>query len=119
MAAVISAMLSFNSCNAEMGIFNETTCKANLTCYYAGGLPSASSHQVYELDKRLSDKQIEDIFFELCSVVQPGFTTAVLELNFYDWMDNYKYTSVYDFWWETTNPNSGDGYYAWDERMEK
>ncbi len=91
---------------------------AILTCIYAGGLPSVSSQQTYDINRPLRDKDIEDIFYELCSVVSPGFTSAVLELNYYDWMGNYRYTNVYDFWWETTDPHSGDGYYAWDERME-
>ncbi len=118
MAAGIIALLSFGSCEMIHSDFDENTCEANLTCYYAGGLPSASARQTYEVDRRLTDKEIEEIFFELCSMVQPGFTDAVLELNFYDWMGDYRFTEVYDFWWESTNPGSGDGYYAWDERME-
>ncbi len=51
-------------------------------------------------------------------MVQAGFTDAVLEINFHDWMGNYTHTAVYDFWWKTTDVISGDGYYAWDERLE-
>ncbi len=118
MTAGILALLSFNSCEVINDEFDENSCDAYLTCFYAGGLPSASAQKTYELSGRLSDKDIEEIFYELCSMVQPGFTDAVLELNFYDWMDNYDYTVVYDFWWETENHLNGDGYYAWDERLD-
>ncbi len=118
MTAGILILLSFNSCEMIHNEFDASSCDANLTCLYAGGLPSASVHQTYELDGPLRDDDIEDIFFDLCSMVQAGFTDAVLEINFYDWMDNYTHTSVYDFWWETTDFISGDGYYAWDDRLE-
>ncbi len=117
MTAGIIALLSFNSCEV-IGEFDATGCEAYLTCFYAGGLPSASSQKSYEIDGQLKDRDIEDIFYELCSTVQPGFTSAILEIDFYDWMDNYEHTAVYDFWWETTDPVNGDGYYAWDERMD-
>ena len=118
MTAGIIALLSFNSCEAISSEFDQTSCTAYLTCYYAGGLPSARSNQTYEIDGPLRDKDIEDIFHDLCGVVQPGFISAILEIDFYDWMDNYDYTEAYDFWWETTDTASGDGYYAWDKRQE-
>ncbi len=118
MTAGILSLLSLNSCDVMYGEFDASSCDAYLTCVYAGGLPSASARQTYDLDGPLRDRDIEDIFYELCSMVQPGFTNAVLEIDFYDWMDNYTYTSVYDFWWESTDFISGDGYYAWDERLE-
>ncbi len=117
-AAGILALLSFNSCEALSSDFDASSCDAYLTCFYAGGLPSASSQKTFELDGKLKDDDIEEIFYELCSSVQPGFTDAVLELNFYDWMGNYSHTRVYDFWWEITDMYDGDGYYAWDERID-
>ncbi len=118
MTAGLIALLSLNSCDVMYGEFDATSCDANLTCFYAGGLPSSSAYQQYGLDGPLRDRDIEDIFYELSSMVQAGFTHAVLEINFYDWMDNYTHTAVYDFWWETTDSISGDGYYAWDEKLE-
>ncbi len=116
--AGILALLSLNSCDVLHGEFDATSCDANLTCHYAGGLPSSSASQTYGLDGPLRDSDIEDIFDELTEVVIPGFTDAVLEIHFYDWMNNYTHTAVYDFWWETTDAISGDGFYAWDERLE-
>lgn len=118
LTAGLIALLSLNSCEVMHGEFDQTSCDAYLTCFYAGGMPSASSQQTYEIERYLSDRDIEDIFYELSSMVQPGFISAVLEIDYYDWMDNYDYTEVYDFWWETTDMLSGDGYYAWEERME-
>jgi len=118
LTAGLIALLSLNSCEVMHSEFDQTSCDAYLTCFYAGGMPSASSQQTYEIERYLSDRDIEDIFYELSSMVQPGFISAVLEIDYYDWMDNYDYTEVYDFWWETTDMLSGDGYYAWEERME-
>lgn len=116
--ACMTALLSLSSCDVIVSEFDETRCEAYLTCFYAGGMPTASAHNTYDLDGHLSDRDIEDIFYELSSVVQPGFVSATLEIDFYDWMDNYDYTRAYDFWWEPTDMMSGDGYYAWDERLE-
>ena len=98
--------------------FDNTSCEAFLTCFYAGGLPTASVQQIYELDGKLRDKDIEAIFYELSADVQPGFMSAVMEIDFYDWMGNYDYTRAYDFWWEVEDLMSADGYYAWEERHE-
>ncbi len=118
MAAGIVALLSLNSCDVIYGEFDANRCDVYLKCHYAGGLPSSSAQQSYDIDGPLKDKDIEDIFQELSSMVQPGFTDAVMEINFYDWMDNYTHTSLYDFWWKVTDDISGDGYYAWEERLE-
>ena len=118
MTAGIIALLSLNSCDVMYSEFDNTTCEAYLTCFYAGGMPSASAQQSYELDSPLRDRDIEAIFNELSSMVQPGFMSATLEIDFFDWMDNYDYTKAYDFWWESTDILNGEGYYAWDERME-
>lgn len=118
LAACISSLLSLGSCEVLHSDFDAARCEAYLTCFYAGGMPSASAQKSYELDRYPSDRDIENIFYELSSVVQPGFISASLEIDFYDWMDNYDYTRAYDFWWESTDPLNGDGYYAWDERLE-
>lgn len=118
MTAGIIVLLSLNSCTPMHGEFDETSCVAYLTCFYAGGMPSASAQKEYELDGNLRDRDIEEIFYELSSMVQPGFISASLEIDFFDWMDNYDFTRAYDFWWESTDILSGDGYYAWDERLE-
>lgn len=112
------ALLSFTSCEMAGSEFDSTSCEAYLTCFYAGGLPPVVLQNRYELNGRLHDKDIEDIFYELSSKADPGFISASLELDFYDWMDNYEFTRAYDFWWETTDLMSGDGYYAWEERLE-
>lgn len=118
MTAGIISLLSLNSCEVMHSEFDNKSCVAYLTCYYAGGMPTSSAQQSYELDGPLRDRDIEAIFYELSSVVQPGFISASLEIDFFDWMDNYEYTKAYDFWWESTGIISGDGYYAWDERLE-
>lgn len=118
LTAGIMALLSFNSCEMIDSEFNNTSCEAYLTCFYAGGLPTASTQQAYELEGRLRDRDIEAIFSELSSNVQPGFMSAVLEIDFFDWIGNYDYTRAYDFWWEPEDLMSGKGYYAWDERHE-
>ena len=114
----ITALLSLSSCDMVLSDFDESRCEAYLTCFYAGGMPTASAQKTYEIDGHLGDRDIETIFYELSSVVQPGFVSATLEIDFYDWMDNYDYTRAYDFWWETTDIMNGEGYYAWDERLE-
>ncbi len=116
--AGVIALLSLNSCEMMTSDFDATSCDASLTCFYAGGLPSDSAIETYGLDGPLRDRDIEEIFYELSEDVDPGFIEAVLEINFYDWMDNYTHTAVYYFWWVTTDVISGDGYYAWDERLE-
>lgn len=118
LTAGIIALLSFSSCEMMDSEFDSTTCEAYLTCYYAGGIPPALQQKSYELEGRLHDKDVEDIFYDLSSAVAPGFVSASLEIDFYDWMDNYEYTRAYDFWWESTDLMSGDGYYAWEERLE-
>ena len=118
LTAGILALLSFNSCEMLDSEFDNTRCEAFLTCFYAGGLPTVSAQQTYELDGRLHDRDIEAIFYELSEGVQPGFMSAVMEIDFYDWMGNYDYTRAYDFWWEAEDLMTGDGYYAWEERHE-
>ena len=118
LTAGIMALLSFNSCEMLDSEFDNTSCEVFLTCFYAGGLPTASVQQVYDLEGRLRDKDIEAIFHELSSEVQQGFMSAVMEIDFYDWMGSYDYTRAYDFWWESVDLMTGDGYYAWAERHE-
>lgn len=118
LAAGMLALLSFNSCEMEGSEFDVKTCEAYLTCFYAGGIPPATQQKSYEIEGRLHDRDIEDIFYDLSSGVAPGFISATLEIDFYDWMDNYDYTRAYDFWWETTDLMSGDGYYAWEELID-
>ena len=118
LTAGIMALLSFNSCEMIDSEFDDKSCDAFLTCFYAGGLPSASAQQTYEIEGRLRDRDIEAIFDELSSGVPVGFMSAVLEIDFYDWIGNYTYTRAYDFWWEAEDLMSGEGYYAWDERLD-
>ena len=118
LTAGIMALLSFNSCEMIDSEFDDKSCDAFLTCFYAGGLPSASAQQTYEIEGRLRDRDIEAIFDELSSGVPAGFMAAVLEIDFYDWIGNYNYTRAYDFWWEAEDLMSGEGYYAWDERLD-
>ena len=118
LTAGIMALLSFNSCEMIDSEFDDKNCDAFLTCFYAGGLPSASAQQTYEIEGRLRDRDIEAIFDELSSGVPAGFMSAVLEIDFYDWIGNYNYTRAYDFWWEAEDLMSGEGYYAWDERLD-
>lgn len=115
-SAGIIALLSFTSCDIEWQD-DSGVGEAYLTCYYAGGLPASSARQTYELPdyRHLSDRDIEDIFYELSEMVRPGFSSAILEIDIYDNFDNYKKTRVFDFWWEVTDIITGDGYYAWDE----
>ena len=114
LSAGIITLLSFSSCDFEWAD-NSGEADATLTCYYAGGLPSASAHQTYELnDTHLSNHEIEDIFLELSEVVRPGFIDAVLEIHIYDSYDHYKKTRTFDFWWEI-DPHTGEGYYAYEE----
>lgn len=117
LAAGLIAMTAFSSCEINIGTSQEVSIDAYLTVYYAGGLPEASVQGRYDLpSSHLSERDIEDIFYDLSSVLQPGFTDAVLDIDFYDWMDSYKYTRTFDFWWEYYDYVTGDGYYAWQER---
>lgn len=112
-----AALLSLCSCEINIGSVQDCSIDAYLTAYYAGGLPSVTSQGRYELrSERLTDRQIEDIFYELSSTMQPGFTDAVLEIEFYDWLDNFKYMRTFDFWWEYYDYGIGDGHYLWAER---
>lgn len=117
-SAGIISLLSFTSCEIEW-INTSGTAEAFLTCYYAGGIPSVTASQTYALnDTYFSDREIEDMFLELSDVVKPGFSEATLEINIYDSRDHYRETRIFDFWWETTNMFTGDGYYAWEEYIE-
>lgn len=116
-SAGIIALLSFNSCSFEW-IDDSGSAEALLTCRYAGNLPTVTAFQTYDLhDTNISDREIEDIFMQLCEVVAPGFIDAVLEIHIYDSNEHFKKTRVFDFWWEA-NPMTGEGYYAWDEVKE-
>ena len=116
-SAGIIALLSLNSCHIEWAD-DSGSAEAHLTCYYAGGLPTATASQEYDLhDTHLSDYEIEDIFLHLSDVVKPGFIDAVLEIHIYDSYDHFKKTRIFDFWWEI-DPLTGEGYYAWDEVKE-
>lgn len=117
MIAGAVALMSLCSCEINIGIHNEVSIDAYLTAYYAGGLPSPTTQGRYELrSEHLSNRQIEDIFYELSSTMQPGFTDAVLEIEFFDWKDNFIYMRTFDFWWEYEDYITGKGYYAWQER---
>ena len=111
------ALLSFNSCEYHSE-FDSRSCDAYLTCTYAGGIPSVTAEDSFILEGPLTDQDIEDIFYMLSDVVRPGFIEARLTLDFYDWMDAYDYTRIYDFWWVTEDPYTGEGYYAWEEFMD-
>ncbi len=117
MTAGILALLSFSSCELMYGDSNAASCDANLTCIYGEGIPTDSERETYDLDGPLRDSDIEDIFMELCGRVKPGFTSAVLEINFFDWSGDYISTRVYDFVW-VPGGGSGDGSYTWSKRLE-
>lgn len=113
------ALLSFSSCQITLGEFDNRTIDAELICYYAGGMPAASSKLIYEDVKgHISDRVIEDIFLDLSAVVKPGFTTAELILDVYDWIDEYEGTKVYLFEWIVEDPFTGEGYYGFTEIFE-
>ncbi len=57
--AGIITLFSLNSCEVMTGEFDSTSCDANLTCFYAGGLPSSSAHQYYELDARSATRTLK------------------------------------------------------------
>lgn len=114
LAAGLLALLACLSCSAD-GEFNTRTCDAFLTCYYAGGIPTVTVDDSFVIEGPLRDSDVEEIFLFMSEGVQRGFTSARLVIDFYDWLDNYDYTRLYDFWWEYTNINTGDGYYAWEE----
>ena len=118
LTAGLLALLSLSSCSNLTTDFDERSCEAFLTAYYAGGFEAETSHRSYQIDSYLSDKEIEEMFYDLIEDVTPGFYAAFLELDFYDWMDDFTHTEIYDFWWEPTNDLTGAGYYAWDERDE-
>lgn len=113
-SAGLLALLTFNSCEIS-NEFDSRECEAYLTCQYAGGFPSVTTYKAFSLYGELTENDVVEIFYQLSEMVQPGFISATLEIDFYDWMDNYDYTRVFDFWWEVTNPATGDGFYAWDE----
>lgn len=114
LAAGLLALLACFSCSAD-GEFDTRTCDAFLTCYYAGGIPTVTVDDSFVIEGPLRDSDVEEIFLFMSEGVQRGFTSARLVIDFYDWLDNYDYTRLYDFWWEYTNINTGDGYYAWEE----
>ena len=116
LTAGLLALLSMTSCGNIDSDFDEKSCEAFLTCYYAGGFEAEMSEETYHIKGYLSNKEIEDIFYDLIEEVTPGFYAALLEIDFYNWMDDFSHTDVYDFWWEPTNDLTGEGYYAWDER---
>jgi hypothetical protein len=117
-AAGLIALLACFSCSFDSE-FDTRTCDAFLTCYYAGGIPSVTTQNSFVIEDHLTDHDIEEIFNYLSANVKPGFTSARLVIDFYDWLDNYDYTRLYDFWWEYTNIHTGDGYYAWDEVKDR
>ena len=113
-AAGLIALLACFSCTFDSE-FDTRTCDAFLSCFYAGGIPTATVEDSFVIEGVLTDREIEEIFYILSDKVHPGFTSARLEIDFYDWLDTYDYTRIYEFWWEYTNIHTGDGYYAWDE----
>lgn len=114
LAAGLLALLACFSCSMDSE-FDTRTCDGFLSCYYAGGIPSVTVHDSFVLEGSLTDSDVGEIFHILSEKVQRGFVSARLVIDFYDWLDNYDYTKTYDFWWEYTNLNTGDGYYAWNE----
>lgn len=112
-----AALMLLCSCEINIGTRHDVSIDAYLTAYYAGGLPSVTSQGTYDLhSERITDRQIEELFYDLSRTMQPGYGEAVLEIEFYDWLDNYMYTRTFDFWWEYYDYATGDGYYAWEER---
>jgi len=111
-AIVSAAVLSLSSCSIDINIGDNLNTDAYLTAYYAGGLPDATSQGHYGFSSTyLSDRDVEDIFYDLSQVLRPGFTDAVLEVEFYNRRGEFRSVRVYDFWWEPEN-----GWYAWEER---
>ncbi|MDE6872787.1 MAG: hypothetical protein K2O58_04210 [Bacteroidales bacterium] len=114
--SALAVIMSTSSCEININTGNGVSTDAFLTVYYPGGLPNASSNGRYDFNSSyLSDRDIEEIFYDLNSVLRPGFTDAVLQIDFYDRYDKFKYSRIYDFWWEYGNSPSG-GWYAWEER---
>ncbi|MCM1176981.1 MAG: hypothetical protein NC335_04395 [Bacteroides sp.] len=115
-AAVVFA-LTLSSCSININFGDDLDADAYLTAYYAGGLPNASANGSYVFSSSLlSDRDVDDIFHDLCRVFRPGFTDAVLEVEFYDRDGRFRARRVYDFWWEYDGSIPESGYYAWEER---
>ena len=87
-AAGLLALLACLSCSVNSE-FNTRTCDAFLSCYYAGGIPSVTSQDSFVIEGPVTDREIEDIFYILSENVMPGFISARLVIDFYDWLDNY------------------------------
>ncbi|MBQ2965887.1 MAG: hypothetical protein IJE11_02585 [Bacteroidales bacterium] len=116
LTAGLTALLSFNSCEISRNEFDASSIDAYLTVYYAGGISPVTVQGRYDLDyPRLSDREVESIFYDLSGLVQPGFLEATLEVEYFDWMDNYIGIDVFEFWWETYDMYTGDGAYLWEE----
>ena len=81
LATGLIALLSMTSCGGISSDFDEKSCEAFLTCYYAGGFESEVSNQTYQVKGYLSNKEIEDIFYDLIEDVTPGFYAALLEID--------------------------------------
>ena len=64
LTAGLIALLSMTSCGNIDSDFDERTCEAFLTCYYAGGFESEMSNKTYHIKGYLSNREIEGIFYE-------------------------------------------------------
>lgn len=116
LTAGLTILLSSNSCEISRNEFDASVIDAYLTVYYAGGLLPATVQGSYDIDyPRLSEREVEAIFYDLSDLVQPGFLEATLEVEYFDWMDNYIGIEVYEFWWEIFDMYTGDGAYLWEE----
>ncbi len=116
MTAGLMALLCFNSCEIHDDEFDYSSMDVFLTAYYAGGMPPQTSQGRYDVESPfLYDRDVENLFHELSGVLPAGFTDAVMEVYFYDWMDNLLKDRRYEFFWVTEDYVSGRGYYGWEE----
>lgn len=114
--AGILASLTFSSCELSHNEFDEVIADVYLTVYYSGGYPAETVQGSYDLSyPYLRTSDVTDIFYDLSRFVTPGFWEARMEVEYYDWMDNYLDTEIYDFWWETYDHFTGDGAYVWEQ----
>lgn len=116
MAAGLTALLTFSSCEISHNEFDGLSIDAYLTVYYGGGLAPETVQGRYDLDSPyLSDHDVTTIFYELSELVDPAFWEATLEIEYFDWMDNYLETDVFEFWWEIYDHHTGEGAYLWEK----
>lgn len=116
LAAGTVSLLALCSCEVNYNTFDEISIDVYLTAYYSGGFPAETVQGTYDLHSPyLSSKDIESLFYKLSYHVTPGFQEAILEIEYYDWIDNYLDTEVFEFWWEIYDYHTGDGAYLWEQ----